>query len=60
MLEDLVIASLRQIRLSLERAERRENVMRKEELIEGIRSPQSRQAKENLSLESSSGRHSRR
>lgn len=60
MLEDLVIASLRQIRLSLERAERRENVMRKEELIEGIRSPQSRQEKENLSLESSSGRHSRR
>lgn len=39
MLEELVIAFLRQVRLSLERAERRENVRRKEELIEGIRRP---------------------
>ena len=40
MLEELVIASLRQGRLNLRRAERRENVSRKEELMEGIRSPE--------------------
>ena len=59
MLEELVITFLRQVRLSLKRAERRENVRRKEELIEGIRSPQSNQEKEDLSLESPSSRHSR-
>lgn len=59
MLQELVIASLRQGRLNLKRAERGENVRRKEELIEGIRSPQSNQEKEDLELESPSGRHSR-
>ena len=59
MLEELVVAFLRQVRLSLKRAERRENVRRKEELIEGIRSPQSNQEKEDLSLGSPSSRHSR-
>lgn len=55
MFEELVISSPRWIRLSLERAERKKNVMRKEELIEVTKGPQHRQEKEDFSLIGSNG-----
>lgn len=44
ILEELVITSLRQERLSLEMADGRETVMRKGKQIGGIKSPQSERA----------------
>lgn len=55
MLKELVISSLSCMRLGREKAERKENVTRKEKLINGTKCPQHEWEKKDFSSERSNG-----